>query len=162
MENKIIYADHWREVRGMDDETLARLIRTDRIDILVDLAGHTGENRLLVFARKPAPIQVSGGGNNDTTGLDAMDYLLSDRFHTPAQSERYFSETLIRLPNDYICYGPPDYAPGVASPPHKHQGYVTFGCFNNLAKINPEVITLWAQILAALPGARLKLRNNFV
>jgi protein O-GlcNAc transferase len=154
------YADHWREVTGMSDELLTEQLRADRIDILVDLAGHTGENRLLVFARKPAPIQVSGGGNNDTTGLDAMDYLLSDRFHTPAESERYFSETLIRMPNDYVCYGPPDYAPAVASPPYQRRGYVTFGCFNNIAKINSEVIALWAQILAALPEARLKLQTR--
>jgi protein O-GlcNAc transferase len=153
-------ADCWREVTGMSDELLAEQVRTDRIDILVDLAGHTGENRLLVFARKPAPIQVSGGGNNDTTGLDVMDYLLSDRVHTPTESERYFSETLIRLPNDYVCYGPPDYAPAVTSPPYQHRGYVTFGCFNNIAKINPEVIALWARILKALPEARLKLQTR--
>jgi protein O-GlcNAc transferase len=154
------YADHWREMTGMSDELFTKQIRADRIDILVDLAGHTGENRLLVFARKPAPIQVSGGGNNDTTGLDAMDYLLSDRFHTPTGSERYFSETLSRLPNDYVCYAPPDYAPAVALPPCQRRGYVTFGCFNNIAKINSEVIALWAQILAALPGARLKLQTR--
>jgi protein O-GlcNAc transferase len=154
------YADYWHEVAGLDDEALAAMIRTDHIDVLVDLAGHTGENRLLVFARKPAPIQVSGGGNNDTTGLDAMDYLLSDRFHTPAGSERYFSETLIRLPNDYVCYGPPDYAPAVASPPRQRQGHVTFGCFNNLAKINSEVIALWSRILKLLPQARLRLQTR--
>jgi predicted O-linked N-acetylglucosamine transferase (SPINDLY family) len=154
------HADHWREIARTDDDALAALIRADRIDILVDLAGHTDGNRLLAFARKPAPGQVVGGGHYDTTGLDVMDYLLSDRVHTPPGSDRYFSEELVRLPNGYVCYGPPDYAPPVTESPALERGYITFGCFNNLAKITPQVIALWAEILQALPNARMRLRTH--
>jgi predicted O-linked N-acetylglucosamine transferase (SPINDLY family) len=153
-------ADRWHEVTALTDEALAEQIRADRIDILVDLSGHTRGHRLLTFARKPAPVQVTAGGHYDTTGMTAIDYLISDRFHTPVGAERYFSETLIRLPHDYICYGPPDYAPAVAPPPLSREGQVTFGCFNNLAKVTPEVIALWAKILQALPGSRLRLQTR--
>jgi predicted O-linked N-acetylglucosamine transferase (SPINDLY family) len=154
------HADRWHEVTALTDQALAERIRTDRIDILVDLSGHTRGHRLLTFARKPAPVQVTAGGHYDTTGMTAIDYLISDRFHTPPGAERYFSEALIRLPHDYICYGPPDYAPAVAPSPLAHQGHVTFGCFNNLAKVTPEVIALWAKILQALPGAHLRLQTR--
>jgi protein O-GlcNAc transferase len=153
-------ADRWHEVAALSDEALAERIRTDCIDILVDLSGHTRGHRLLTFARKPAPVQVTAGGHYDTTGMTAIDYLISDRFHTPPGAERYFSEALIRLPHDYICYGAPEYAPAVSEPPMLKQGYITFGCFNNLAKVTPEVITLWAKILKALPGARLRLQTR--
>jgi predicted O-linked N-acetylglucosamine transferase (SPINDLY family) len=138
-------ADRWYEVTGLSDAALAEQIRADGIDILVDLSGHTRGHRLLVFARKPAPVQVAAGGHYDTTGMTAMDYLISDRFHTPAGDERYFSEALIRLPHDYICYGPPDYAPAVAPLPLTRQGHVTFGCFNNLAKVTPGAADARAQ-----------------
>jgi protein O-GlcNAc transferase len=153
-------ADRWHEVTALSDQALAEQIRADGIDILVDLSGHTRGHRLLTFARKPAPVQVTAGGHYDSTGMTAIDYLISDRFHTPAGAECYFSEALIRLPNDYICYGPPDYAPAVAPLPLARQGQVTFGCFNNLAKVTPEVIALWAKILQALAGARLKLQTR--
>ena len=153
-------ADHWYEVTALSDAALAERIRADRIDILIDLSGHTRGHRLLTFARKPAPVQVTAGGHYDTTGMTAIDYLISDRFHTPQGAERYFSEALIRLPHDYICYGPPDYAPAVAPSPLARHGYVTFGCFNNLAKVTPEVIALWARILHALPSSRLRLQTR--
>jgi predicted O-linked N-acetylglucosamine transferase (SPINDLY family) len=153
-------ADRWHEVTGLNDAELAEQIRADGIDILVDLSGHTRGHRLLVFARKPAPIQVTAGGHYDTTGMTAIDYLISDRFHTPAGDERYFSEALTRLPHDYICYGPPDYAPAVAPLPLARQGHVTFGCYNNLAKINERVVALWAKILKVLPGSRLRLQTR--
>jgi protein O-GlcNAc transferase len=154
------HADHWREVEELEDKALAEQIRTDRIDVLVDLSGHTRGHRLLTFARKPAPVQVTAGGHYSTTGLSTIDYLVSDHFHTPPEAESYFSETLIRMPNDYVCYEPPDYAPPVSGPPVDRQGYITFGCLNNLSKINERVIALWAQILTALPEARLKLQTR--
>jgi predicted O-linked N-acetylglucosamine transferase (SPINDLY family) len=157
-EQFVEYADCWFDVRGVSDEDLAQQIRADDIDILVDLSGHQGGNRLLVFARKPAPVQVSR--SYDTTGLDAMDYFLSDRFHTPAGTDRYFSEQLVRLPNGYVCYAPPDYAPPVTGLPARENGYITFGCFNGLAKITPEVVRVWAQILQRLPSATIKLTNT--
>jgi len=154
------YSDEWRHVAWVADAELAELINADSIDILVDLSGHTGGNRLLAFARRPAPIQVTGGGHYDTTGLDAMDYLLTDRFHTPPGSERYFSEELMLLPHCYNCYAPPEYAPSVTELPAINLGYVTFGCFNNLAKVTPTVISWWAKILKDLPGARIRLQTR--
>jgi protein O-GlcNAc transferase len=154
------HADHWREVEELDDETLATQVRTDRIDILVDLSGHTLGHRLLAFARKPAPVQVTAGGHYSTTGLSTIDYLISDHYHTPPGADRYFSETLIRMPNDYVCYEPPEYAPSVSEPPVHWRGHVTFGCLNNLSKVNERVIALWARILKALPEAHLKLQTR--
>ncbi len=152
-------ADHWRESMRLSDAELAEQIRDDRIDILVDLSGHTGGHRLLTFARKPAPVQLTAGGHNSTTGLDAIDYLIADRFHAPKGAERYFSEALIRMPHDYICYGPPSDAPAAAEAPLRRRGYVTFGCYNNLAKLNPQVVALWAEVLRALPSSRLRLQT---
>ncbi|MDX1487199.1 MAG: tetratricopeptide repeat protein [Acidiferrobacterales bacterium] len=153
-------ADHWCDALSLSDTALAEKVREDRIDILVDLSGHTRGHRLLSLARKPAPVQVTAGGHYSTTGLEAIDYLIADRFHAPEGVERYFSETLIRMPHDYICYGPPVYAPAVAALPALRHGYVTFGCYNNLAKINERVVALWSEILKTLPGARLRLQTR--
>ncbi len=154
------YSDQWRNVCWIADSELAEMIRSDHIDILVDLSGHTGGNRLLVFAHKPVPVQVTAGGHYDTTGLVAIDYLISDSFHTPPGSQQYFSEELILLPNCYNCYAPPEYAPSVTKLPATDRGYITFGCFNNLAKITPTVAGLWAKILANLPDARLEVQTR--
>jgi predicted O-linked N-acetylglucosamine transferase (SPINDLY family) len=155
------HSDHWRECIGLNDQALAQQMRADGIDIAVDLAGHSGGERLLmVFARKPAPVQLTAGGHYDTTGLDAMDYLITDRFHSPEGSERYFSEQLVRMPHDYVCYKPPDYAPAVAPSPFLERGAVTFGCFNNLAKVTAEVVATWAAILEGVPGSRLRMRTR--
>jgi len=148
-------SDAWQTVFGMPDDHLADLIRKDGIDILVDLAGHTARNRLLVFGRKPAPVQVTWAGYVGTTGLSAMDYLVSDDRETPAGTDHWYVESVVRLPDCYVCYTPPDYAPPVAPLPALRNGFVTFGCFNNLAKINPEVISLWTELLACIPDARL-------
>ena len=112
--------------------------------------GHTGQ-RLLVFARKPAPLQVSWIGYVGTTGLAAMDYLIADRFHVPPGSEHHYRERIIRLPDGYVCFDPPPDAPAVGPLPALQNGHVTFGCFNNTAKISPEVIALWAEIARARP-----------
>jgi predicted O-linked N-acetylglucosamine transferase (SPINDLY family) len=154
------HADCWRETLGDSDGGFAARIRSDAINILIDLSGHTRGHRLLSFARKPAPVQVTAGGHYDTTGLEAIDYLIADRFHAPEGTEQYFSETLIRMPHDYICYEPPPYAPKVSGPPSLQRGYVTFGCYNNLAKLNDEVIALWVKILALVPTARLRLQTR--
>jgi predicted O-linked N-acetylglucosamine transferase (SPINDLY family) len=151
-------ATQWRDVFGMDDQRLAEQIRADRIDILFDLTGHTAFNRLLVFARKPAPIQITWIGYEGTTGLAAMDYLIADRFVIPEGTERYYRERVLRMPNGYLCYDPPDAAPPVGPPPSIENGYATFGSFNNLAKITPEVVAVWAEILRRVPAARLILK----
>lgn len=145
----------WREIFGRSDDEVADLIRADDIDILVDLAGHTARNRLMVFGRKPAPVQATWAGYVGTTGLSAMDYLISDDRETPGGTDHWYAESIMRLPDCYVCYTPPDYAPPVAPLPASGNGYATFGCFNNLAKINPAVIGLWIELLREIPDARL-------
>ena len=151
-------ATQWRDVMHMSDQRLAEQIRSDRIDILFDLAGHTAHNRLLTFARKPAPVQITWIGYEGTTGLTAMDYLLADRHVVPQGSEQYYREHVLRMPDGYLCYDPPAAAPPVGPLPSLAKGYPTFGSLNNLAKITPEVVAVWAQILRRAPTARLVLK----
>ena len=151
-------ASGWREVAGWSDGRIAEQIRADQIDILFDLSGHTAGNRLMVFARKPAPIQMTWIGYEGTTGLSAMDYILADRHVVPADAECHYSEKVLRLPDCYMCYDPPPDAQPVAPVPALERGYVTFGCFNNPAKIAPGVIEVWAEILHRVPGSRLVLK----
>jgi predicted O-linked N-acetylglucosamine transferase (SPINDLY family) len=154
-------AQHWIDIAGKNDAAVAEMIRADRIDILVDLAGHTAGNRLPVFALKPAPIQVSWLGYPNTTGLAAMDYRLTDGIADPAgEADRLHSEELVRLPHGFLCYRPEETAPRVAESPAARQGCITFGCFNNLSKINAEVIAAWSALLRAVPGARLFLKSE--
>jgi predicted O-linked N-acetylglucosamine transferase (SPINDLY family) len=148
----------WRDVFGWPDERLAEQVRDDGIDILFDLAGHTAHNRLLVFARKPAPVQVTWAGYVGTTGLSAIDYLVADRFEVPPGAGAHYSERILRMPDDYVCYDPPAHAPPVGPPPAAGRGQVTFGSFNYPAKIGPQVIAVWAEILRRLPTARLVLK----
>jgi len=152
--------DQWRRIVGLEDSALTERIRSDGIDILIDLSGHTADNRLLAFARKPAPVQASWAGYVGTTGLSAMDYLISDERETPAGSEPFYTERILRLPDCYVCFAPPGYAPAVGPLPALAAGHVTFGCFNNLAKLNPGVIALWAKLLKRLPDARLVLKTH--
>jgi protein O-GlcNAc transferase len=203
--------DSWQSVLGMSDEATADQIRADGIDILVDLSGHTGGNRLLVFARKPAPIQVSWIGYFNTTGMDTMDYFISDNVHIPPGHEGGFTEEIVRLPDAYIAYAPrlniredkkeqePDtsnhkifagydiqsvqegialfyqdflnklwglvglsrtsIAEAIKTVPVLRTGSITFGSFNYLAKLNDDVIILWAEILQKVPGSRLILKG---
>lgn len=150
-------SDHWRSIRHGSDEAVAELIRSDAIDILVDLSGHTGWNRLLVFARKPAPVQATWLGYIDTTGVRAIDYIIGDSVVCPEGDEGLYVEEVVRLPGDFLCYTP-RYTVDVAPPPALSRGYPTFGCFNNLAKVTPDVVALWAQVLRALPDARICLK----
>jgi protein O-GlcNAc transferase len=151
-------SDRWRAVKGVDDDSLATMIREDEIDILIDLSGHTNGNRLTMFAQKPAPVQMTWAGYVGTTGLGAIDYLISDRIESPQGAERFCSEKILRLPNGYLCYQPPAYAPEVAALPLLGNGFVTFGSFNNTAKVNREVVALWARLLREMPSARLVLK----
>ncbi|MFM0499099.1 O-linked N-acetylglucosamine transferase family protein [Paraburkholderia caffeinilytica] len=150
-------ADEWHQITGMPDAHLANKIRDERIDILFDLSGHTGRNRLLTFVRKPAPIQVSWLGYPATTGLSAMDYYLVDRFGVPfGNPERMFSEKIVHLPAN-APFLPEKSAPPVNILPAMHNGYVTFGSFNRLNKLRPDVIALWAELLNAQPSSRMLL-----
>ncbi len=151
-------ASQWRDVFGISDQRLAEQIRADRIDILFDLAGHTSHNRLLVFARRPAPVQITWAGYVGTTGLSAMDYLLADRYEVPPGAEHHYREQVLRMPDGYVCYEPPDYAPPVTRLPALDGNAVTFACFNNPAKITPQAIEVWAKILHRLPQSRLVLK----
>lgn len=152
--------DRWLRIVDLDDEALAARIRADAIDILVDLSGHTADNRLLAFARKPAPVQASWAGYVGTTGLSAMDYLISDERETPTGCDAECVEAVVRMPHCYVCFAPPPYAPDVGPLPASKAGFVTFGCFNNLTKINPSVVALWSQLLSRLPEARLVLKTH--
>jgi predicted O-linked N-acetylglucosamine transferase (SPINDLY family) len=148
-------ASGWCPTFGMTDEQVAQRIRADRIDILVDLAGHAGSSRLRVFAYKPAPLQVTYLGYPNTTGLSAIDYQLTDAVIDPPGDEAYHSEQLVRLPGCFCCYAPPADAPPMTPSPARQKGYVTFGSLHNLAKLNTHVLDLWAQVLKAVPTARL-------
>lgn len=153
--------DTWRPVFGMPDSQLADLIRTDQIDILVDLAGHTAQNRLLVFGLKPAPVQVTYLGYPNTTGIPAIDYRISDNVaDPPGLSDDYHTERLARLPGGFLCYEPPAQSPAVMNLPAIDKGYITFGSFNNLAKVTPEVIETWSLILKAMPRSRLLIKRS--
>ena len=151
-------AHGWHSTVGLDDAAVVERIRADGIDILVDLAGHTGGNRLTVFARKPAPVQVSWLGYFNTTGMTAIDYVVMGATCVLPESERFFTERVVRLPAGRFCYQPPDYAPPVVEPPARAAGRVTFGSFNSLGKLNDRVYDLWAAVLRAVPESRLLLK----
>ena len=152
------HVDHWHEITGLDDEHAAELIRSDGIDILVDLSGHLRDNRLLVFARKPAPIQVTYLAYPNTTGMSAMDYRITDAVcDPPGATERYYRETLIRLPRCMWCYQPREDMPAVSPSPAQQSGSVTLASMNGANKVTGRILSLWARILTALPGSRIVL-----
>ncbi|WP_027799247.1 tetratricopeptide repeat protein [Paraburkholderia dilworthii] len=150
-------ADSWQQITGMPDAELANKIRNERIDILFDLSGHTGRNRLLTFVRKPAPVQVTWMGYPGTTGLSAMDYYLVDKYGVPfGAPESQFSEKIVHLPSS-ATFLPEKSAPPVNILPAMHNGHITFGSFNRLNKLRRDVIALWAELLRALPNAKMLL-----
>jgi predicted O-linked N-acetylglucosamine transferase (SPINDLY family) len=154
-------ACQWRDIYGRDPEKVAELVRQDRIDILVDLAGHTTDHELLVFARKPAPVQVTWIGYPNTTGLEAMDYRLTDSISDPpGQTEPWHSERLVRLPKTFSCYCAPAKSPAVRPLPALANGYVTFGSFNNFRKLSQPTIEVWARLMREMPTARLLLKSQ--
>ena len=152
-------ADHWRDISALNDEQAFRLIQQDHIDILVDLAGHTNRNRLRMMSKKPAPVQLSYLGYPGTTGLRAIDYRLTDAQADPeGEFDRFYTEKLVRLENGFLCYEPFVEPPIQEDTPMHRNGFITFGSFNNLAKINDDVIHAWAAILQRLPTAKLLLK----
>lgn len=151
-------ADSWVDALFMTDDKLAEKIHEDRIDILVDLSGHTAYNRLPVFVRKPAPVQATWIGYFHSTGLDSIDYFITDPYTTPAKSGQLFSEDPVWMPHTRFCYSPPVYAPGVALTPAAMSGHITFGSFNRIEKLVDPVIKAWVEILKAVPGSRLLLK----
>jgi predicted O-linked N-acetylglucosamine transferase (SPINDLY family) len=152
------HADVWRSTWALSDDELADLVRGDGIDILVDLAMHTGNNRLLVFARKPAPVQVTWLAYPGTTGLDAIDYRLTDPYlDPPGLFDAFYAEKSIRLPDTFWCYDTLTEQPTVNSLPALESGIVTFSCLNNFCKVNEGCLALWADVLREVPWSRLLL-----
>jgi protein O-GlcNAc transferase len=151
---------HWRETHHVADDAVAKMVRDDKIDVLIDLAGHTSNSRLGVLTLRPAPIQMTYLGYPGTTGVAAVDYRITDAWADPADRESYCTEELLRLPCGFLCYTPPDEAPPAAPPPCLSKGHITFGSFNALAKTNDDVVKLWSDILIAVPKSELFLKNE--
>jgi predicted O-linked N-acetylglucosamine transferase (SPINDLY family) len=155
------YSSRWRNLWKISTKEAARIIRQDRIDILVDLSGYSKDNRLDIFALKPAPIQVTWLGYPNTTGLKTIDYKMTDCVaDPPGESDNLHSERLYRLPNGFLCFYPHPESPEVGPLPAKKSKIITFGSFNTLAKITPEVIKVWASILKRVSGSRLFLKRQ--
>lgn len=156
-------ADGWRNLRGLAPEKAARIIYEDEIDILVHLAGHTGDSSLQIMAHRPAPIQVCGIGYFSTTGLSCMDYFLVDRYTAPAGEEVFFTEQLLRLPHSHFCYKQVVEVPEVQEHlPFEENGYITFGSMNNVNKVSNETLEAWGRIMSALPDAKLYLKHGML
>ena len=151
--------DQWRRISGLDDETVAEMIAADGIDILVDLSGHTAHNRLSLFARQPAPVQVTWLGYPGSTGVEAIRYRLVDAItDPPGESDSYYCETLIRLEHGFLCYAPLDPAPAPVMRPARNP--VRFGSFNNPAKLSPATLDLWGKLLQAVESSELVLKGR--
>lgn len=156
------FFDKIKRVYDLTDAEAANQVVEDNVDILIDLSGHTGGNRLPIFQFRPAPLQLTWLGYNSSTGLPVIDYIVGDRFVTPMSSQKHFREKIFQLPNCYICYTPPVSRIPIADPPCMSSGSVTFGSFNNPSKITLEVKTLWAKILESVPGSSLLLKYRNV
>ena len=154
------YFSQWREVFTLNDQAAAQLIHDDGIHILIDLSGHTAKNRLPVFAWKPAPVQVSWLGYFASTGMTEINYLLADKTGVPDDQRSHFCETIWYLPDTRLCFTPPDTDLPVAPLPSLSNGHITFGCYQNLAKVTDAVLAVWGRIFAALPNARLHLMSQ--
>ena len=148
----------WRPIYGKPDEAAARMIHSDAIHVLIDLSGHTSDNRLPIFAWKPAPVQVSWLGYFASTGVPTIDYLIADPWTLPQTGEAHFTEKIWRLPQTRMCFTVPDVEISVSPLPALANGHLTFGCFNSLLKMNDAVVALWARVLASVPDSRLFLK----
>lgn len=151
-------ADSWIDALLLNDDELAEQVNQDRIDILVDLSGHTAYNRLVTFAHKPAPVQATWIGYFHSTGLENIDYFITDPYTSPRGCDQLFSETPVSLPHSRFCYSPPKYTPEVKQPPVLAGNPITFGSFNRIEKLVDPVLEAWAAILNAVPDSRLLLK----
>ena len=145
----------WRDAFALSDAELAEQIRRDGIDVLVDLSVHMAGNRLAVFARRPAPVQVTWLGYPSTTGLETIDYRITDWRLDPNDESNCYSEESVRLERSFWCYEPlvnSPGGPGVQAPPALRKGFVTFGCLNNFAKVTPAVLAWWREVLRGWRG----------
>lgn len=161
MKHLKLYNLKWRDTATLSDSELYSVIKNDQIDILFDLSGHTGSNRLKLFGLKPAKIQVSYLGYPNTTGLKSIDYKIVDHYTDPVGlTEHLYSESLIRLKDCFLCYMPWSVLPPVLDPPALKNGFVTFGCFNKITKVSDYTIGIWSKIMSQLPNARLFLKSK--
>ncbi|MEL7833623.1 FkbM family methyltransferase [Fodinibius sp. Rm-B-1B1-1] len=153
--------DVWRSIVGYDSKVVEEIIRDDEIDILVDLSGHASHSRFDVMAGEPAPIIVKWvGGLFNTTGINAFDYLITDWHESPKGEDQYYTEKLVRMPDDYIVFTPPGYAPKVDDLPALNNGYITFGCFNNPTKVNEKIIEQWAKVMLRVENSKFYLKSK--
>ncbi|KAF9598632.1 hypothetical protein IFM89_028301 [Coptis chinensis] len=148
----------WRDIYGIDEKKVSSMVREDKVDILVELTGHTANNKLGMMACRPAPIQATWIGYPNTTGLPTIDYRITDSLVDPPDTRQRHVEELVRLPECFLCYTPSSEAGPVCPTPALLNGFVTFGSFNNLAKITPKVLQVWARILRAVPNSRLVVK----
>lgn len=154
-------AARFYETSDLDDEQMAELIRDEGVDILVDINGHFGKNRMMMFARKPAPVQISWLSFG-TRGLATLDYIIGDRYHIPEGEDRFFTEKVVRMPHSYATFATPDYDVDPGPLPASSNGFVTFGCFNNPIKISAELIDIWSGIMSRVEHSRLFLKYGGV
>jgi len=154
------YFNYWHEIEDKKDIEVINQIRKDKINILFDLAGHSAKNRLTVFMNNPAPMQISWAGYPGFVGIPEIDYVIGDRYVTPEQENNFFTEKVYLLPNIWMCFTPPKYEVEIKELPAIKNKYVTFGSFNNLPKINKEVVFLWSKILKAVPKSKIFLKSH--
>jgi len=151
---------NWREITNQSDKKVVNQIREDGIHILFDLSGYSAKNRLPIFINKPAPIQISWAGFLASTGIPEVDYIIGDPYVTPKDNANHFAEKIFCLPNIWCCFSVPEFEVKINEPPAIKNRYITFGCFNNLSKINNEVIALWSKILKAIPKSKIFLKTK--
>ena len=152
--------DHWRVLNNLEHNEAAKIIYQDKLDILIDLSGHSANNALGILAYKPAGIQISGLGYFNTTGLKAVDYFISDKYLEPTANQQYFTEQLLVLANSQFCYTGQSNIVESKEAPCKSNGYITFGSFNNYAKLSDDVLLLWLEILYRVPQAKLLIKTQ--
>jgi len=157
------YPEHWRRLRAVSDDDLEKVLLDDRIDVLVELSGHTQGQRLAVLARRVAPVQVSYLGYPNTTGLKSIDYRITDALaDPPGETDALHVERLVRLPETFLCYSPSAVGPDRRTTPLRRRGHVTFGSFNNFAKISAKSIALWAAVLRAVPDSKIMIKARWL
>ncbi|NLE01068.1 MAG: tetratricopeptide repeat protein [Fibrobacter sp.] len=158
--DKIKSLSTFRTIHLLSDDEVRCMIIKDEIDILIDLSGHTAGNRLTLFAKRAAPVQGTYLGYPNTTGLNTIDFRITDELVDPEGQQQYHTEMLMHLPHGFICYLPPESLPAILEPPCLKNGFITFGSFNNLVKITPKVIELWSLLLLKFKDSRLLLKNR--
>tara|TARA_Y100000590_G_scaffold466174_1_gene640720 strand:- start:8761 stop:10611 length:1851 start_codon:yes stop_codon:yes gene_type:complete len=152
--------NNWRVIKSKSDMDVINTVRKDGIHILIDLSGHSDQNRLPIFINRPAPVQASWISYPGTTGIPEIDYMIGDSFVTPESEAKHFAERIFRLPNMWVCFTLPDSDIEISEPPVIKNGYVTFGSFNHLSKINKKVISLWSKILKSIPKSKIFLKTK--